>query len=82
MHRAISIPNVGDPAAIVDLAAEVEAAGWDGFFVWDHVQVVAGAGFEVHDPWMLLAAAAHVTERIRAAAAPTCWPSRSSRSTT
>ncbi|HYF44628.1 MAG TPA: LLM class flavin-dependent oxidoreductase [Acidimicrobiales bacterium] len=65
MNRALVVPNSGDPAALIDLAAEVEAVGWDGFFLWDHVQVYAGSGFEVHDPWMLLAGAARTTERLR-----------------
>jgi alkanesulfonate monooxygenase SsuD/methylene tetrahydromethanopterin reductase-like flavin-dependent oxidoreductase (luciferase family) len=65
MRRAISVPNVGEPAALVDLARAAEAAGWDGFFVWDHVQVFAAAGFEVHDPWMLLTAVAGATQRMR-----------------
>ena len=64
VQRALAVPNVGEPAATVRLARDVEAAGWDGFFVWDHVQVFAGAGFEVHDPWMLLAAVATHTERV------------------
>jgi alkanesulfonate monooxygenase SsuD/methylene tetrahydromethanopterin reductase-like flavin-dependent oxidoreductase (luciferase family) len=65
MKRGVSVPNVGEPGAIIDLAVEVEAAGWDGFFVWDHVQVFAGAGFDVHDPWMLLAGIARATTRLR-----------------
>jgi len=65
VKRAISVPNVGDPGELITLAQDVERAGWDGFFVWDHVQIYAPAKFEVHDPWMVLAAAAHVTERVR-----------------
>jgi len=65
MQRAVSVPNVGDPHALIDLAGEVEAAGWDGFFVWDHVQIYGPARFEVHDPWMLLAAIARSTPRVR-----------------
>ena len=37
---AVGLPNVGptgDPRLLAALAAEAEAAGWDGFFVWDHV---------------------------------------------
>ena len=40
MKRAIFIAPFGelsDPALVAELAAEAEAAGWDGFFVWDHV---------------------------------------------
>ena len=27
----------GDPNVLVGLAVEAEQAGWDGFFVWDHI---------------------------------------------
>lgn len=64
MRRGISVPNVGDPGALIDLAADADAAGWDGFFLWDHVQVYAAAEFEVVDPWMVLACAARATERV------------------
>lgn len=64
MRRGVSVPNVGDPRDLVQLAVDVEEASWDGFFLWDHVQIVAGMDFEVHDPWMVLATAAHATERI------------------
>jgi alkanesulfonate monooxygenase SsuD/methylene tetrahydromethanopterin reductase-like flavin-dependent oxidoreductase (luciferase family) len=48
----------GGPAAAVQFAREAEAAGWDGFFVWEPVW-----GF---DAWVMLAAAAVQTSRIRA----------------
>ena len=41
----------------VAFAREAEAAGWDGFFVWDAVWST--------DPWVTLGAIAAVTERIR-----------------
>ncbi|MBN2392676.1 MAG: LLM class flavin-dependent oxidoreductase [Anaerolineae bacterium] len=41
----------------VAFAREAEAAGWDGFFVWDAVWAT--------DPWVTLGAIAAVTERIR-----------------
>ena len=46
-----------DVQLAVDLAREAEAAGWDGFFVWDAVWST--------DPWVTLGAIAAVTERIR-----------------
>jgi alkanesulfonate monooxygenase SsuD/methylene tetrahydromethanopterin reductase-like flavin-dependent oxidoreductase (luciferase family) len=56
--------ELADPVTVAGLAAEAEEAGWDGFFVWDHVRwqepVVA-----VADPWITLAAIATATERIR-----------------
>ena len=47
----------GDARTAADFAAEAEAAGWDGFFVWEPVWGI--------DAWVCLAAAAMRTERIR-----------------
>lgn len=47
----------GGARLVADFAAEAESAGWDALFVWDSVWGV--------DPWVSLAAAAMVTERIR-----------------
>jgi alkanesulfonate monooxygenase SsuD/methylene tetrahydromethanopterin reductase-like flavin-dependent oxidoreductase (luciferase family) len=47
----------GDARVAADTAYEAEAAGWDGFFVWD-----APWGI---DPWVSLAAAAMRTQRVR-----------------
>ena len=66
MRYAISIPNFGDwadPRTMVGLAREAEEAGWDGFFLWDHVRFSA-TPLPVQDPWVLLAAIAVSTERI------------------
>lgn len=54
---------LADPAVVVRLAAEAEEAGWDGFFVWDHLAWRAPVR-AVADPWVVLAGAAAVTERI------------------
>jgi alkanesulfonate monooxygenase SsuD/methylene tetrahydromethanopterin reductase-like flavin-dependent oxidoreductase (luciferase family) len=62
----LSFPNFGlfaDPAILVDLARRADDAGWDGFFVWDHV--VVGDGVPVADPWVTLGAVAHATRRLR-----------------
>ena len=66
MRYGISIPNFGDwadPRTMVDLARDAEAAGWDGFFLWDHVRFSA-TPLPVQDPWSLLAAIAVTTERL------------------
>jgi alkanesulfonate monooxygenase SsuD/methylene tetrahydromethanopterin reductase-like flavin-dependent oxidoreductase (luciferase family) len=55
--------ELADPTLLVELGVAAEAAGWDGFFLWDHL-VTAHAG-EVTDPWVVLAALAARTERIR-----------------
>jgi alkanesulfonate monooxygenase SsuD/methylene tetrahydromethanopterin reductase-like flavin-dependent oxidoreductase (luciferase family) len=56
MKFGFVIPR-GDARAAATFAQAAEAAGWDGFFVWE-----APWG---SDPWICLAAAAMVTERIR-----------------
>jgi alkanesulfonate monooxygenase SsuD/methylene tetrahydromethanopterin reductase-like flavin-dependent oxidoreductase (luciferase family) len=63
---AISIPNFGDwadPRTMMSLAVDAEAAGWDGFFVWDHIRFSA-TPLPVQDPWVLLAAIAATTEQM------------------
>jgi alkanesulfonate monooxygenase SsuD/methylene tetrahydromethanopterin reductase-like flavin-dependent oxidoreductase (luciferase family) len=66
LHYAIDLPNVGpfaDPVLLCDLAVATEDAGWDGFFLWDHL--LYADDWPVVDPWVTLAAIAAKTERIR-----------------
>ena len=65
MRFAISTPNVGPIGDLLELARETEAAGWDGLFVWDHLQLDRQQLFPVHDPWVLLGAMAPYTRRLR-----------------
>jgi alkanesulfonate monooxygenase SsuD/methylene tetrahydromethanopterin reductase-like flavin-dependent oxidoreductase (luciferase family) len=64
-------PNFGeysDPRLLASLAREAEDAGWDGFFVYDHIVGDAyghRAGDGIADPWIALSAIALATERIR-----------------
>lgn len=66
VQYAIALPNFGaafrEPRVIVELAQEAEAAGWNGFFLWDHI----GSDWLelVVDPWCMLAAIAVSTERL------------------
>jgi alkanesulfonate monooxygenase SsuD/methylene tetrahydromethanopterin reductase-like flavin-dependent oxidoreductase (luciferase family) len=70
VRYGIYAPNFGDygdPRTLAALARETEEAGWDGFFVWDHLQF-----FDpdqrvppVADPWVALSAIAVATDRIR-----------------
>ncbi len=65
MKFALSFPNFGDfaePDALVDLAVRAEEAGWEGFFLWDHI--VVADGMPVADPWVALGAIAQATDRI------------------
>ncbi|MFL5870536.1 MAG: LLM class flavin-dependent oxidoreductase [Solirubrobacterales bacterium] len=67
MRFAIGAPNVGDygdPRLLLELGVAAEQAGWDGFFVWDHLVYRDPQAF-VADPWVAIAAVASRTERIR-----------------
>jgi alkanesulfonate monooxygenase SsuD/methylene tetrahydromethanopterin reductase-like flavin-dependent oxidoreductase (luciferase family) len=67
LRHAVHVPNLqqyGDPAVLVELACEAEVAGWDGFFVWDHILHRRAAPEAVVDPWVTLGACAARTERI------------------
>ncbi len=66
MKYGLYLPNFGpfgDARFLAELARDAERAGWDGFFLWDHV-ARPGAP-PVVDPWIALAAIAVATERIR-----------------
>lgn len=56
--------ELADPHVWCALAAEAEAAGWDGVFLWDHVRWRDPVR-DVADPWILLAAMASATEGFR-----------------
>ena len=56
------IVNAGDPRIMAELAAEAEAAGWDGVFYYDAIAI---GDAEMFDPWVVLAAMAMRTERVR-----------------
>jgi len=64
MNFAINSPPHAEPGALVELAVAAERAGWDAFFLWDHM-VIDRAGIEIVDPWVALGAIAARTERIR-----------------
>jgi alkanesulfonate monooxygenase SsuD/methylene tetrahydromethanopterin reductase-like flavin-dependent oxidoreductase (luciferase family) len=73
MRYAISMPNFvpARHAAEVDLqrfvewARMAEAAGWDAFFIWDHLLFWKTDVLYVMDPWVLLSAIATATQRIK-----------------
>lgn len=56
------IVTSGDPRTVADLAAEAEDAGWDGVFTWDGIAL---GPMETYDPWVVMAAMAMRTERVR-----------------
>jgi alkanesulfonate monooxygenase SsuD/methylene tetrahydromethanopterin reductase-like flavin-dependent oxidoreductase (luciferase family) len=55
---------LADPRVVGDLAAAAEAAGWDGFFVWDHLQYGERVT-DIADVWTCCAAVAMRTEKVR-----------------
>jgi len=62
------------PRRVVALSRQVEDSGWDGLFLWDHM--LAARGMPVADPWVIMAAVATVTRRIRLGALVTPLPRR------
>ena len=60
MHYGIVL-TTGDPRMTADLAAEAEAAGWDGVFTFDAIAI---GPVPMYDPWVVLAAMAVRTERV------------------
>jgi alkanesulfonate monooxygenase SsuD/methylene tetrahydromethanopterin reductase-like flavin-dependent oxidoreductase (luciferase family) len=54
--------TVGDPRTAAALAAEAEAAGWEGVFTYDAIAIGEA---ELWDPWVMLAAMAAATRRVR-----------------
>jgi len=65
MRYALHVPTLADPGELVEMGLAAEAAGWDGFFLWDHV--FGGPAFPVPmvDPWVVLGGLAAKTERIK-----------------
>jgi alkanesulfonate monooxygenase SsuD/methylene tetrahydromethanopterin reductase-like flavin-dependent oxidoreductase (luciferase family) len=67
MRFAVWVPlfdELADPLAVARLAAAAEEAGWDGMCVWDQLWWRAPVT-AVADPWIVLAAVAASTERLR-----------------
>ena len=76
MLHAINLPLFGelaDPGAAVELA---EAAGFDAFFVWDHVLSPVPGSWDIADPWVVLSAIAVRTSSLRIGTMVTPLPRR------
>jgi alkanesulfonate monooxygenase SsuD/methylene tetrahydromethanopterin reductase-like flavin-dependent oxidoreductase (luciferase family) len=79
MQFSINLPNFGcfsDARLLADLAHEAEEAGWDGFFIWDHIGGSATPPLSMADPWIALTAMAMTTQRIKIGPMVTPLPRR------
>ena len=77
MRYGIVTANLGeyaDPRVAIRLARAAEAAGWEAFFVWDHLGFVRGV--PSGDPWVILSAVAASTEHLKLGLAVTALARR------
>lgn len=67
MKFGLMLPNKGRPYGdanlLVELALSAEQAGWEGFFLWDHIG--GGGDSPTMDPWICLGAIASQTQTMR-----------------
>jgi alkanesulfonate monooxygenase SsuD/methylene tetrahydromethanopterin reductase-like flavin-dependent oxidoreductase (luciferase family) len=66
VKRAIFIApfdELSEPARVGELAARAERRGWDGFFVWDHIDYRPPVR-ALADPWITMAAIVMRSERL------------------
>lgn len=64
MRYGFVIPK-GNPRTVAKMAHELEESGWDGAFYWDGMSLVGPWAGEVYDPWVVMAAMAMRTTRVR-----------------
>jgi probable F420-dependent oxidoreductase len=77
MRFGLYVPLFGDYAdarVLAGLARDAELAGWEGFFLWDHV--FTDWPDRLVDPWVALTAIALSTEKIRLGTLVTPLPRR------
>lgn len=67
LQRAIACPCFAeDPEELIELGVSAEKAGFDGFFIWDHIVFANdGDGPPIIDPWLVLAVVAARTSVIK-----------------
>jgi alkanesulfonate monooxygenase SsuD/methylene tetrahydromethanopterin reductase-like flavin-dependent oxidoreductase (luciferase family) len=78
MKFAIDVANFGefgDPRVLAELARQSEEAGWDGFFIWDHI--LGPPKVPVADTTVALTAIALSTQSVRFGPMVTPLPRRS-----
>ena len=66
MKFGLMLPNkghpYGNPQLLLELAVQAEQAGWEGFFMWDHIG--GDHDFPAVDPWVCLGAIASHTQHM------------------
>ncbi len=68
MRTALYVPthgDYGDPQRLLALAEAAEAAGYDGFFIWDHLVLAPGAALPLTDATVVLGALAQATHHMK-----------------
>ena len=69
MKYGLYMPNYGEILGyaenLANLAKEAEDAGWDGFFIFDHILAQKPTKYPIVDPWIGLTAVAMNTKSIR-----------------
>jgi alkanesulfonate monooxygenase SsuD/methylene tetrahydromethanopterin reductase-like flavin-dependent oxidoreductase (luciferase family) len=63
MYFGLNVINAWPADFILELAILADKAGWDGFFLWDHLTFEFD--ISLHDPWVLLGAIAGCTQNLR-----------------
>jgi alkanesulfonate monooxygenase SsuD/methylene tetrahydromethanopterin reductase-like flavin-dependent oxidoreductase (luciferase family) len=78
LKHGIAVPNFGtDPHDLIELGVAAEQAGFDGYFLWDHIVFSnKGDGPPILDPWLVLAVVAARTSRITIGTVVTPVPRR------
>src|SRR6266852_4082326 len=78
LKHGIAVPCFGsDPAGLVELGVATERAGFDGYFLWDHIVFSnTGDGPPIVDPWLVLSVVAARTSRISIGTVVTPVPRR------
>ncbi|TFG09465.1 LLM class flavin-dependent oxidoreductase [Candidatus Heimdallarchaeota archaeon] len=70
----IQFNEFSNPDIVVDFAVEAEKAGWDGIFLIDHIMFSREQISSITDTWILLAAIAARTEKIKIGTCVTALP--------
>jgi alkanesulfonate monooxygenase SsuD/methylene tetrahydromethanopterin reductase-like flavin-dependent oxidoreductase (luciferase family) len=78
LKHGVAAPNFrADPRDLVELGVAAEQAGFDGYFLWDHIVFSnRGDGPPVQDPWSVLSLVAARTSRITIGTVVTPVPRR------